>query len=123
MIAHATFFLYLTTGDKWTLSPVIIYNEDSMLHPQNITMEGIGRTVQLLCVGSKVNQTKSVMVKSYFRCNYLFFKGCLFKIAKYYTLCTFEKPFFILPKPIWKTIYKFGKEWNVVDIFQIKSFF
>lgn len=50
-------------GDKWTLSPVIIYNEDSMLHPQNITMEGIGRTVQLLCVGSKVNQTKSVMEK------------------------------------------------------------
>lgn len=88
-------FLYLTTGDKWTLSPVIIYNEDSMLHPQNITMEGIGRTVQLFCVGSKVNQTKSVMVKSYFRCNYLFFKGCLFKIAKYYTLCTFEKPFFL----------------------------
>ncbi|XP_065929730.1 uncharacterized protein [Magallana gigas] len=50
-------------GDKWTLSPVIIYNEDSMLHPQNITIEGIGRTVQLLCVGSKVNQTKSVMEK------------------------------------------------------------
>lgn len=62
VIAHTT-SLYLTTGDKWTLSPVIIYNEDSMLHPQNITMEGIGRTVQLLCVGSKVNQTKSVMVK------------------------------------------------------------
>lgn len=61
VIAHTT-SLYLTTGDKWTLSPVIIYNEDSMLHPQNITMEGIGRTVQLLCVGSKVNQTKSVMV-------------------------------------------------------------
>lgn len=71
VIAHTT-SLYLTTGDKWTLSPVIIYNEDSMLHPQNITMEGIGRTVQLLCIGSKVNQTKSIMVKSYFRCNNLF---------------------------------------------------
>eukprot|EP00105_Crassostrea_gigas_P017999 XP_011435983.1 PREDICTED: uncharacterized protein LOC105334289 isoform X1 [Crassostrea gigas] len=42
--------------DGWTLSPVIVYSEDSMLNPQNITIEGIGRTVQLLCVGSKSNQ-------------------------------------------------------------------
>lgn len=44
-------------GGRWALSPVIIYSEDSMLNPQNITIKGIGRTVQLLCVGSKSNQT------------------------------------------------------------------
>uniref|UniRef100_K1Q0T9 Uncharacterized protein n=1 Tax=Magallana gigas TaxID=29159 RepID=K1Q0T9_MAGGI len=31
-------------------------------------MEGIGRTVQLFCVGSKVNQTKSVMISSTSNC-------------------------------------------------------
>nr|XP_019925316.2 uncharacterized protein LOC105334289 [Crassostrea gigas] len=42
--------------DEWALSPVIVYSDDSMLNPQNITIEGIGRTVQLLCVGSKSSQ-------------------------------------------------------------------
>lgn len=44
------------TDDEWALSPVIVYSDDSMLNPQNITIEGIGRTVQLLCVGSKSSQ-------------------------------------------------------------------
>nr|XP_034308564.1 uncharacterized protein LOC117683474 [Crassostrea gigas] len=48
-------------GDGWTLSPVMIYNEDSMLNSQNITVEGIGHTVQLICVGSNTNQTDSIM--------------------------------------------------------------
>ncbi|XP_065928833.1 uncharacterized protein [Magallana gigas] len=48
-------------GDGWTLSPVMIYNEDSMLNAQNITVEGIGNTVQLICVGSNTNQTDSIM--------------------------------------------------------------
>ncbi|XP_065928832.1 uncharacterized protein [Magallana gigas] len=42
--------------DEWALSPVIVYSDDSMLNPQNLTIEGIGRTVQLLCVGSKSSQ-------------------------------------------------------------------
>uniref|UniRef100_A0A8W8MC94 Ig-like domain-containing protein n=1 Tax=Magallana gigas TaxID=29159 RepID=A0A8W8MC94_MAGGI len=48
-------------GDGWTLSPIMIYNEDSMLNSQNITLEGIGNTVQLICVGSNTNQTDSIM--------------------------------------------------------------
>lgn len=50
------------TDDGWTLSPVIVYSEDSMLNPQNITIEGIGRTVQLLCVGSKSSQIELMKV-------------------------------------------------------------
>lgn len=41
----------------------MIYNEDSMLNSQNITVEGIGNTVQLICVGSNTNQTDSIMVR------------------------------------------------------------
>lgn len=41
----------------------MISNEDSMLNSQNITVEGIGHTVQLICVGSNTNQTDSIMVR------------------------------------------------------------
>lgn len=60
---HVICFLNSMTDDGWTLSPVIVYSEDSMLNPQNITIEGIGRTVQLLCVGSKSNQIELMKVR------------------------------------------------------------
>lgn len=49
-----------TKGDVWTLSPLLMYDKDSMLDPQNISLEGIGKTIQLLCVASKTNQTESI---------------------------------------------------------------
>lgn len=61
VIAH-TISLYSMTGGRWALSPVIIYSEDSMLNPQNIIMEGINKTVQLIYVGSKTDRAESIMV-------------------------------------------------------------
>lgn len=63
LLTECITILYSIIGDGLTLSPVMIYNEDSMLNSQNITVEGIGNTVQLICVGSNTNQTDSIMVR------------------------------------------------------------
>uniref|UniRef100_K1PU41 Uncharacterized protein n=1 Tax=Magallana gigas TaxID=29159 RepID=K1PU41_MAGGI len=44
--------LKFTTGDEWTIIPVIIYDENSILDPQNISLEVMGKTVHITCIAS-----------------------------------------------------------------------
>uniref|UniRef100_A0A8W8MFI9 Uncharacterized protein n=1 Tax=Magallana gigas TaxID=29159 RepID=A0A8W8MFI9_MAGGI len=51
-------------GDEWTISPVIIYDEHSILDPQNIALEVMGKTVHITCiasVGSSNNTMEELM--------------------------------------------------------------
>ncbi|XP_062585111.1 uncharacterized protein LOC134246766 [Saccostrea cucullata] len=47
-----------TKGNEWRLSPIIIYDKDGIINSHNFTMQGSGKTIQLLCMASTFSATK-----------------------------------------------------------------
>ncbi|XP_062607991.1 uncharacterized protein LOC134269799 isoform X2 [Saccostrea cucullata] len=47
-----------TKGNEWRLSPIIIYDKDGIINSHNFTMQGSGKTIQLLCMASTFSAPK-----------------------------------------------------------------
>lgn len=51
-----------TTGDEWKISPLIIYDENSVLDPQNISLKEVGKTVHFTCIASVGSGNDSMVI-------------------------------------------------------------
>lgn len=52
-------FIFL---EEWRMSPIILYDKQSMLNPKRIELEGAGKLINLICTASIISQSTSFTV-------------------------------------------------------------